>query len=248
MVTFGIYTPWFICNLMKYLASRTVFGPTQNGWIYARFHGTGGALFVKFLIGYLLTLVTLGIYGAWFICDMTRWFLDNSDGVAEDGTVYQLQFSMTGGQLLPVILINYLLTAVTLGIYGAWAYCKVRSKVVENIHIFENGEHVGGFQFTGTGGSLLPFALVQWLLCAVTFFIYVPWAAVKMTQFMNQHTRVYYRERWFQSDFSGTGGAYFVLNLVGILLTQLTLGIYYAWYYAKKRTFETNHEVWREIR
>ena len=60
LVTFGIYTPWFICNVMTYLASRTVFGPTQNGWIYARFHGKGGALFVTFIRGYLLTFVTFG--------------------------------------------------------------------------------------------------------------------------------------------------------------------------------------------
>ena len=178
---------------------------------------------------------------------MARWFLEHSDAVAEDGTVYQGQFTMTGGQLLPTLLINYLLTMVTFGIYGAWAYCKVRAQIVEHLHIFENGEHVGGAQFTATGGALLPFALVQYLLCCVTLFIYVPFAIVNMTRFMNQHTRVYYRDRWFQNDFSGTGGAYFVLNLVGMLLTQITLGVYYAWYFAKKRTFETNHEVWREL-
>ena len=155
---------------------------------------------------------------------------------------------MQGGELLVTLLINYLLTVITMGIYGAWAYCKVRAKVVEKIAIYEDNDAVGGVQFVGTGGALLPLVLVQWLLCVVTLGIYIPWAYVRMTQFMQRHTRVYYRERWFQGDFTGQGAPYLVLNLVGVLLTQLTLGIYLAWYYAKKRAFETNNEVWYELR
>jgi uncharacterized membrane protein YjgN (DUF898 family) len=134
-----------------------------------------------------------------------------------------------------------------MGIYGAWAYCKVRAQVMNHVHLFENSEHVGGFQFIGQGGSLFVLALVQGLLTMVTLGIYTPWAQVKFMQYMNQHTRVYYRERWFQGNFTGDGGQYFVLNLVGLLLTQLTLGIYYPWYYAKKRAFDTNHDVWYEL-
>ena len=61
VLTAGIYTPWFLSKFLRYLASRTVFGPTESGWVYLRFHGDGGGLFVKFLVGYILSLITLGI-------------------------------------------------------------------------------------------------------------------------------------------------------------------------------------------
>ena len=246
-VSFGLYTPWFLCKFIRYLASRTVFGPTQQGWLYVRFHGEGGQLFAKFFLGYILCALTMGIYAPWFICDLARWFLERSDAVAEDGSTYQVTFSMQGGELLLALLLNYVLTLLSLGVYGAWAYCKVRGQILEHVHIYENGEHVGTMRFVAQGGSLLILGLVQYLLCVVSLGIYVPWAFVKLTQFVNQHTRVRYRERWFRGDFTGSGGAYLALNIVGLLLTQLTLGIYYAWYYAKKRSFETNHEVWYEL-
>ncbi len=230
-----------------WMASRTVFGPTQHGWVRFRFHGTGGELFVKFLVGYLLTLITFGIYASWFMCDLGRWFLERAEGVAEDGTQYQAQLSLTGGQLFVTILVNYLLTLITFGIYASWAICKIRTLVDSHLHLFENGEHVGGFQFIGEGGQFFVLALVQGLLCAITLYIYLPWAVVKFTQFFMQNSRVYYRDRWFQGDFTGTGGQLFVLNLVGLLLTQLTLGIYAAWYFAKKQAFETDNKVWYEL-
>ncbi len=247
LFTFGIYTPWFLCKLLEYLASRTVFGPTQSGWVYVRFEGKGGALFVKFIVGYLLTLLTVGIYGAWFLCDLARWFLEHTEGVAEDGAVFRARFTMTGSELLFTFFTQYLLAFVTLGIYGAWAYCKVRAALMDKVTLYEDGEVVGGVCFIGSGGTLFPLAVIQVLLCLVTLGVYVPWAAVRFTQYMQRHTRVHYRERWFQGDFTGEGGPYFVLNVVGLLLTQLTLGIYGAWYYAKKRAYDTNHQVWYEL-
>ncbi len=42
------------------------------------FKGTGGALFLKFLVGMILTMITFGIYGAWFMVDVMRWRINHT--------------------------------------------------------------------------------------------------------------------------------------------------------------------------
>ena len=42
------------------------------------FQGTGGALFVKFLVGMLLTGITFGIYGSWFMCNLLKYIFENA--------------------------------------------------------------------------------------------------------------------------------------------------------------------------
>jgi len=41
------------------------------------FLGTGGQLLVTLLVGYLLTIITAGIYGPWFICKLYKFELEN---------------------------------------------------------------------------------------------------------------------------------------------------------------------------
>lgn len=247
MVTFGIYAPWFMCKAQQYFASRTAIGPTRHGWIHLRFNGTGGQLFVKALVGYLLTLLTLGIYGAWFACDMIRFFTEHTEGHADDGTVYQARFTMTGGQLFKHGFIGALLCIVTFYIYMPWFICKMQSLIKGSVLLYENQQQVGGFQFVGQGGQLFVTVLVGGLLTSLTFGIYGAWFGVNMMRFFEGNTRVYAHGRLFQGGFTGTGGDYFILNLVGYLLTMVTLGIYGFWYYAKKRTFQTNNVIYYEI-
>jgi uncharacterized membrane protein YjgN (DUF898 family) len=43
------------------------------------FHGTGGEFFVTFLVGYLLTLITIGIYMPWFIVKLWKFQFNNQE-------------------------------------------------------------------------------------------------------------------------------------------------------------------------
>ena len=83
------------------------------------FVGGGGDLFVTFLVGYLLTIVTLGIYGAWFQVNLFKFFTSNTRAEVY-GQVHAGDFSGTGGEYFVKILIGVLLTMFTFGIYGAW--------------------------------------------------------------------------------------------------------------------------------
>ena len=94
--------------------------------------------------------------------------------------------------MLVTLLINYLLTVID-GDLRRVGLLQGRAKVVEKIAIYEDNDAVGGVQLCSTG-ALLPSC--SYSGCSVvTLGIYIPWAYVRMTQFMQRHTRVYYRER-----------------------------------------------------
>ena len=58
-----------------------------------RFNGSGGQLFVNMLVGYVLTIITLGIYFPWFYCSLIKWFTENTqadiEGLSEAAGVFK---------------------------------------------------------------------------------------------------------------------------------------------------------------
>jgi uncharacterized membrane protein YjgN (DUF898 family) len=71
-ITLGIAVPWLICIVMRWICSNT----TKNGRRF-RFKGTGGGLFGRFIVWWLLTLITLGIYSFWSTRNQIRWVVEN---------------------------------------------------------------------------------------------------------------------------------------------------------------------------
>ena len=247
MITFGIYAPWMVCKIKAYMASRTLIANTGRGQVQLAFTGTGGGLFVKGLVGYLLTLLTLGIYGFWFACDLIRFFTENTQGHAQDGTRYDIRFTLTGGGLFKVAFVQYLLVMITFGIYFPWFLCKVRQLITSHVQIMENGNHVGGFQFIGTGGAAFGVMVGGYLLTMITFGIFFAWWQVWLMRFYKENTLVCINNRWYQGGFLGSGGQYFVLLLLHGLLVSVTLGIYMAWFQVKKIGFDYNNTVIQEV-
>jgi uncharacterized membrane protein YjgN (DUF898 family) len=240
-VTAGIYMPWFIVSLRRWLASRVVVGPTRHGNVQLVFTGSGATLFVKAFVGYLLTVVTLGIYGFWFAADLMRFFAEHTEGHAEDGTVYQLRFTLTGGELFKTAFVGWLLCLVTIGIYTPWLICSVKRLIDGQTYLFENGQHVGGKEFAGEGGSLFGTFIVGYVLTLITLGIYGAWFQVSLWRWFASNTRIHHQGRVFQGAFYGTGGELFLTFFIAALLVPLTLGIYGFWFYAKLTAFKTNH-------
>lgn len=237
MITFGIYLPWFIINLTKYVYENTTV-KTPGRDISLEFTGTGGQLFGTYLAGFFLTILTFGIYGAWFMTNLTQFFCDNTKCKGSDGRLFQLKYNGTGGGLFVKVLVGYLLTMVTIGIYAPWFMCSLNKFFAENTAIMEGEQQIGSFDFVGTGGELFVTYLVGMLLTVITFGIYGAWFAVKLFKFFNENTAITVGGQQYQGAFVGTGGSYFVLNLVGYLLTVVTLGIYGAWYYCNLIRFQ----------
>lgn len=246
-ITFGIYAPWFSCKLTNYIMSNTTLSPTRRGELRLEFSGTGGELFVTYLLGGFLTMITLGIYAPWFICKLLKFFSNNTVATAPDGTRYRPSFEATGGELFVQLLVGQLLTMITFGIYAPWFICKLNKLILSRMSVLENEQPVGTFDFEGQGGELFVTYLVGMLLTMITAGIYMPWFLVKILRFNAEATRVSYQGRMFGGSFHGSGGEFFVTYLVGALLTGITLGIYAPWFMVKLWQFQFNNLEFNEI-
>ncbi len=84
----------------------------------------------------LITFFTLGLGMPWAVCYSERWYakhtiIDNK----------RLMFRGTGGQLFGHYIKWFLLTIITLGIYGFWLTIKMKQFIVANT-IFEENQHI----------------------------------------------------------------------------------------------------------
>jgi len=247
VITVGIYGPWFYCKMTNFTLSNMTLGPTRRGDLRLEFTGKGGELFVTFLVGYLLTLITIGIYAPWFMVKLIKFFVGNTTAAAQDGTRYRLNFEGTGGELFVTFLVGMLLCMITAYIYMPWFMCKLRKVLYTRTAILENEQPVGNLDFEGTGGQLFVTILVGYLLTVITAFIYMPWFQVKLTRFWAENTRIHYQGRVFAGAFHGTGGEFFVTILVGYLLTLITAFIYMPWFLIKLWKFEYNNHEFSEV-
>ena len=229
-ITLGIYVPWFVANLNRYLYSKVTLRGRDFD-VLPRFAGKGWEMFKIGLLGAFLSSLTLGNYLPWFIARSMRYWAENTEGVSESAHNYRLGFGLTGGKLFGNLFVSGLLSGLTLGIYMPWAMCKLVKLVAENLWIkdSESGDQVGSFAFEGTGGSLFGMVLLNGLLCSVTLGIYGPWAVVKTLRFWASNSRLSFGEEQASFDFEGKGGTLFGRLLLNGLLCGITLGIYSYW-------------------
>ena len=71
--TLGIATPWAVVYYQKFMCSHTEIDGKQLG-----FEGTGGELFGQYIKWFLLTCITLGIYGFWVRVKMQAWVTEHT--------------------------------------------------------------------------------------------------------------------------------------------------------------------------
>ena len=115
MVTFGIYMPWFIVNMKKFVYANTEVGGRAGR---LTFDGDPATLLGKYIVGMLLTYCTLGIYTPWFANELMAFRWENTK---LDGTPFT--FKKDPGGFFGTFLLNMLLSYCTLGIYTPWAMC-----------------------------------------------------------------------------------------------------------------------------
>ena len=76
VVTIGLATPFIVCTVIRWVCENTTIGgKTFN------FKGTAMGLFGRWIIWYLLTLITFGIYGFWYIRNQIRWVVENVEAI-----------------------------------------------------------------------------------------------------------------------------------------------------------------------
>lgn len=129
IVTIGIYGPWFRVKIMKYLISHTRFGQYELD-----FEGDGSDLFVINLLGGILSVITLYIYFPWFLKNRFKFTIDNMVIYHGDKKSY-LRTNLDGGDLFGTLLLNAILTFVTLGLATPWAIMRNYKLFLESVHL-----------------------------------------------------------------------------------------------------------------
>lgn len=175
----------------------------------------------------------------------------------------RFRYTGTGGSLLGLMLVNALLTVVTLGIYSFWAKSKVR-----RFHYAHTEVDGNAFEYHGTGGDLLRGTLrvmgIMLLLGLVfagvllatdgaapsktvelAFSIGIYAVVLLLAPVAVNLTRKYRlsRSSWrgVRFSFQGNTREFMGLILRGVLLSIVTLGWYTPWFQSQRRAFFVNN-------
>jgi tetratricopeptide (TPR) repeat protein len=111
-ITLGLYLPWAVCKFFSWRAQNTLVGGTPS-----QFTGTGGALFMFFLLHLLiLPLLTLGLYYIYGTYRLYAW--------REERTKYggeRTSFGAGFGGFLAILFVSWILNTITLTLFTPWA-------------------------------------------------------------------------------------------------------------------------------
>lgn len=97
----------------------------------------------------------------------------------------KFEFKGSGGAYFVTFLWTYIVTAITCGIFGPWAYCIVLKQMCQDTYL--DGKQL---DFTGTGGAAFVMFLIVAILSGITFGIYAPWGFCKIQAWMMENVVV----------------------------------------------------------
>lgn len=201
----------------------------------------------KVLLGLLLSIVTLSIYMAWFIKDITQYIVNSSS--IEDS---KFEFKGKGGVLFLIILLSVFVPIIILSIImykhlmlinQNFLYSIIYQGVIMNIMIpyiyliykwmidvkykdYQIKWHTNFFESCGK-------ILVEILLTIITLGIYMPLAYLKLYKYFSERTIAQNENSSLQFGYELDLKNDFLFIWGQLLLTIITLGIYYPWAYSK---------------
>ncbi|HOS47503.1 MAG TPA: DUF898 family protein [Bacteroidia bacterium] len=165
--------PLAIHGSYKYRMSRTSWRGIRFGY-----RGDRNELFKIFIKGVLLTIVTIGIYGAWFSMNLRNYIL----GKIKFGNA-QFTYNGDGGKFFWMNVKGYLLTIVTLGIYAFWWQKDIFNYYIDNLKLSHDDKNIE-FKSTATGGDFFGLLIVNFLILIFTLGIGYPWIVARSLRFI----------------------------------------------------------------
>jgi len=196
IITLSVYFPWYIRNIVAYMASETTFDGANPS-----FEGKGGTLFKYYLLSLLVPIVVLVIIlgiifgvtmaigastaaGALstiiiivvfllfvpFLYLLYKWYVNIrwNDVTITWKTSFWPSCGFVLGQLL--------LTAITATIYWPAAFLRIYRYFTDKTVLARSGVETGRLGFEGDIGKGYRLIWGQSLLSVITLGIYIPWA------------------------------------------------------------------------
>lgn len=240
LFTLGIYYPWARAATLKYVHQETEFFGSRFDFL-----GTGKELFKGFIIAVLyIGVLYSSLIGAVFSKDQTLLIVATVVFYAglllplpyaiHAGLKYRLSkttwrgihFGYRGelGELYKKFFIGLGLTFVTLGIYSSWFSNDLRKYQIGNFR-FGNV----AFKYTGDGLQLFLIALKGLFLSIITLGIYFFWYVKESYAYYIDNIVLIQGENEYPLKSTVTGGGFFKLFFVNLLITAFTFGIGTPW-------------------
>lgn len=129
VLTFGIYSSWFISRLRTYIIENLRFGNLKF-----EYTGNGFDLFIIQIKGTVLSFLTLGIYWFWYRKEWMEYFANNVI-VKQGDNRYPLNGNYSGSSIFGLYFTNLLILIFTLGIGTPWVIIRTYQYLIENIEI-----------------------------------------------------------------------------------------------------------------
>ena len=172
-LTIFLLIPFAIHGTARYRSSR-------SSWkgIYFKYIGDRKKLFNIYIKGFLLTIITFGIYGAWFSVDVRKYILGN----LKFGNL-SFNFKGTGDKLFWIHLKMILLMYPTLGIYSFWYQKELIQYYANNTDITQDGKTIN-FKSNLEVGHIFELVLLNGIILIFTLGIGLPWTQVRTLKFM----------------------------------------------------------------
>jgi len=232
--------------ILYYMFKLTIEGVEFKG-SHLVFEGSFGQFMGKFILGMFLTIITLGIYSPWFITSIHQFFINNT---SHDSN--KLEFGGTAGKLFKILFFTTFLPIMAMMIVLIYIGFKTGNSDPKTIGYYTNGItvlimipymyyfykwmvniHFKDYtiswetSFWKSCGKLL----LEIFLSVITLGIFYPVAMLRLYK--------YFLERTFAvSESNKKGFGYeletredFLYIWGQLLLTIITLGIYYPWAY-----------------
>ena len=183
LVTIGLASPWVICYRIGWDRRHTVY----NGRRLA-FNGTGIQLFGKWIVWFLLTIVTCGLYSFVMGLKLEQWILSHTtfaDEVSDPNNSDVFPNSGFDGNMFEWIgynLVMGLASGLTCGIALPWVVCSFNKWYAPNVRI--SGKRL---RFEGSGAELFGQYIIVLLLSIVTCGLYYSWGYVRLRRWAISH-------------------------------------------------------------
>ena len=250
LITLGIYYPWARAKRLKYIYGNTALNNERF-----HFSGTGKEMFfgfIKIILFYFAVMATyvllitvaespilalIILYLAIFA--ITPFAIHGSFRYRMSRTSYRgIRFGYRGdrNEFVRNFLEWAFFTVISLGIYGAWLQMNIRRYTHEHIRYGEVE-----FANDANGADWFILNLKGYILTILTLGIYLFWWQRSIFSYYIDNLSMSKGEQNIRCYSTATGGGFFKLLVVNLLLIVFTLGFGKAWADMRTQKFLCDH-------
>ncbi len=230
--------------IIFYIIKLTIEGVEFKGKSFV-FGGTFGQFMAKFIPGLFFTIITLGIYSPWFITKIQKFFVDNTSHDSNN-----LTFAGKAGKLFKILFFTTFLPIMVLMIVMVFIGYKNNNFEPKTFSLYTNvltlfimipymyyiykwmvnvrfKEYTIRWEtkFWHSSGKIL----LEIFLSVITVGIYYPYAGLRLYKYFMGKTFAVSESSRKGFGYDLEAGKDFLFLWGQLLLTLITLGIYYPW-------------------